>query len=141
MTTPRATEEVQAVRTSLLTEHDLQASVIAECNLRANQDPRWGMIFAIPNGGLRSKATAGKLKAEGVKAGVPDLFLPVVKHGSLGILYYGLFMELKIGRNVPTGEQEAWLRLLREQGYYTCWIYDDPYSAIDLLRWYLDGEV
>lgn len=33
-------------------------------------------IFAIPNGGARSLATAGRLKAEGVSAGVPDLFIP-----------------------------------------------------------------
>ena len=33
-------------------------------------------IFAIPNGGLRSRATAARLKAEGVSAGVPDLFVP-----------------------------------------------------------------
>lgn len=34
------------------------------------------LIFAIPNGGARSKATAGKLKVEGVVAGIPDLFVP-----------------------------------------------------------------
>ena len=33
-------------------------------------------IFAIPNGGLRSRMTAAKLKVEGVSAGVPDLFVP-----------------------------------------------------------------
>lgn len=33
-------------------------------------------IFAIPNGGWRSKAVAAKLKVEGVSAGVPDLFVP-----------------------------------------------------------------
>ena len=34
------------------------------------------MIFAIPNGGLRGKIAAAKLKAEGVTAGVPDLYIP-----------------------------------------------------------------
>lgn len=34
------------------------------------------VIFAIPNGGKRSIATARKLKQEGVVAGVPDLFVP-----------------------------------------------------------------
>lgn len=34
------------------------------------------LIFAIPNGGKRNIVTAAKLKAEGVKAGIPDLFIP-----------------------------------------------------------------
>ena len=33
-------------------------------------------IFAIPNGGGRSMAQGASLKAEGVQAGVPDLFVP-----------------------------------------------------------------
>lgn len=33
-------------------------------------------IFAIPNGGSRGIREAAKLKAEGVSAGVPDLFIP-----------------------------------------------------------------
>ena len=33
-------------------------------------------IFSIPNGGFRDKRTAQKLKLEGVKAGVPDLYIP-----------------------------------------------------------------
>lgn len=34
------------------------------------------LIFAIPNGGVRSKVVAAKMKAEGVVAGVPDLYVP-----------------------------------------------------------------
>lgn len=33
-------------------------------------------IFAIPNGGIRSKSQAGRLKAEGVSPGIPDLYIP-----------------------------------------------------------------
>ena len=33
-------------------------------------------IFAIPNGGGRSMAQGASLKAEGVTAGVPDLYIP-----------------------------------------------------------------
>jgi len=36
-------------------------------------------IFAIPNGGKRSKREAGRLKAEGVSSGVPDLYVPAWK--------------------------------------------------------------
>ena len=34
------------------------------------------LIFAIPNGEKRAISVAKRLKAEGVKAGVPDLFVP-----------------------------------------------------------------
>jgi hypothetical protein len=34
------------------------------------------LIFAIPNGGMRSKSQALKLKVEGVVPGFPDLFIP-----------------------------------------------------------------
>ena len=42
-------------------------------------------IYAIPNGGLRGKGTANKLKLEGVLAGVFDLY----------VLDWDLFIEMK----------------------------------------------
>ncbi len=47
-------------------------------------------LHHVPNGGLRSKATAGKLKGQGVKAGVADLFLPFGRDG-----WHGLYIEMK----------------------------------------------
>lgn len=47
-------------------------------------------LHSIPNGGLRDKITAGKLKAEGVKKGVPDIHLPY----SVG-KWHGLYIEMK----------------------------------------------
>ena len=34
------------------------------------------LVFHIPNGGFRDIHTAGKLKMEGVVAGIPDIFIP-----------------------------------------------------------------
>ena len=65
-------------------------------------------IMAIPNGGWRSAATAGKLKAEGVSRGVPDLFIPEWK----------LWIEMKRvtgGRVSP--EQQSWKSYLEQCGY------------------------
>jgi len=58
-------------------------------------------LFAVPNGGRRDKVTAGKLKAEGVVAGVADLLL-LVPSGC----FHGLAIEMKTrtGGNVMTPE-------------------------------------
>jgi hypothetical protein len=67
-------------------------------------------IFAIPNGGYRSMTAAAKFKAEGVSAGVLDLFVPA----------WRLWVEMKRqkgGRLSP--EQADWIEYLESLGY-TC---------------------
>lgn len=94
---------VAQVRRGVPTEHDEQVALFREMHLRGCTDPRWRQAFAIPNGGLRSKKTAARLKAEGVKAGVPDIFLPV----PVG-LWSGLFIEMKRpkGGRLSDGQRE-----------------------------------
>ena len=53
-------------------EEQLQRALVA--HLRARLPKPW-LVWATPNGGGRSKAEAGILKAMGVLAGVPDLFV------------------------------------------------------------------
>lgn len=115
------------------TEHAMQVAVIAACQERALFNPIWSMIFAIPNGGQRTKAQGGKLKAEGVQAGIPDLFVPVARHGR-----HGLWLELKIGSNKPSKAQQEWIRRLRVEGYIVEVVWDDPQKAIDIIEWYLE---
>jgi len=76
-------------------------------------DLRLKFMFAIPNGGLRQPATAMKLKAEGVKSGVPDIFLPVARSG-----YHGLFIELKRPKKSRlTKHQTMFAQFLLEMRY------------------------
>lgn len=84
--------------------------------------PELKLMFHIPNGGTRNKAEAGRLKAQGVKPGVPDIFLPVPKGQ-----YAGLFIEMKIGKNKTSYKQNEYLDQLTLQ-YYRCEI---AYSWID----------
>jgi hypothetical protein len=66
------------------------------------------LIFAIPNGGARSKATAGRLKVEGVVAGVPDLFVPE----------WHLWVEMKrIKGGKVSDEQFGMIDYLQSVGY------------------------
>lgn len=74
--------------------------------------PELGLLYHVPNGGSRDRREAANLKAQGVKAGVPDLFLPVAKAGK-----YGLYIEMKWGKNKTTEKQDWWIKQLREQGY------------------------
>ena len=77
---------------------------------------RW--LHAIPNGGDRNPAVAGRLKVGGVKRGVPDIFLPVAKRG-----YHGLYIELKKpgrekdARGGLSVEQDEFKRDIEAQGY------------------------
>lgn len=116
-------------------EHSMQVAIIAECERKGALNPLWRLVYAIPNGGHRSKAVAGKLKAEGVRKGILDLCLPIARHG-----FHGLYMELKISPNKPTVEQLAWIDALTVQGYFVTVVYDDPAEAIRILEWYLEAK-
>lgn len=74
--------------------------------------PEVNMLYHIPNGGKRNEREAAALKRQGVRAGVPDLCLPVAKGK-----YHGLYIELKYGKNKPTENQNLWLSRLNHYGY------------------------
>jgi hypothetical protein len=97
----------------LPTEHEEQAAFCLWAALQAKQEPALGLLFAIPNGGKRSIKTARALRAEGVRAGVPDLFLPVARGG-----YNGCFVEMKRSKGGSLSrEQAAFFAELRLQGF------------------------
>ena len=54
-------------------EHVEQAALFRWAEFARARLPELTLLHAIPNGGHRHKATAARLKAEGVKRGVPDL--------------------------------------------------------------------
>src|SRR5690242_7692047 len=79
-------------------EHAEQAALIRWCNARVDVCADLAWVYAIPNGGKRDIATARKLRAEGVKAGYPDLGLDVARGG-----WHGWRCELKVkGGRVQT---------------------------------------
>lgn len=68
--------------------------------------------FAIGNGGKRDKITGARMKAEGVKRGVPDIFLPVARGP-----FHGLFIEMKTATGDLSREQKNCIASLRNEGY------------------------
>ena len=97
------------------TETKEQQGFMQKCKRATAEYPELALIFAIPNGGKRHIATASRMKLEGVKPGVPDLFFPVARKG-----YHGLFIEMKrIKGGSLSKDQKQWKIDLRDQGY--CW--------------------
>lgn len=74
--------------------------------------PEIDLLFAIPNGGHRHISVAVALRDEGVKAGIPDLFLPVARDP-----YHGLFIEMKAQGGKVSRLQQQWIKTLGSQGY------------------------
>ena len=69
-------------------------------------------IFAVPNGSWRSKATAGRLKSEGVASGVPDLFVPA----------WRLWVEMKrVKGGSLSAEQKEWIQYLENLESVNYW--------------------
>lgn len=86
------------------------------------------LIFAIPNGSHRYIAVARKLKAEGVVAGVPDLFMPIPNSE-----HNGLFIEMKAGKNKTTEFQNNIIQKLKDNNYAVevCYSFDEFTNVIN----------
>ena len=94
-------------------EGEEQATLFSWASMQSWKYPELALLFHVPNGGARNKAEAGRFKAEGVKAGVPDLCLPVPRGDR-----HGLFIEMKRrDGGTVSKEQKEWLARLTEQGY------------------------
>lgn len=117
-------------------EHDEQVSLIQWAFLSRKTRPELKGLAAVPNGGLRSKATAGKLKAEGVRAGYLDLQLLVARGG-----YHGLLIEMKRTKDSTTSpEQKEWIKWHTEQGFYAT-VCKGFLAAKRVIEDYLDGHI
>lgn len=89
--------------------------------------PEFELLYHIPNGGMRNKAVASKLKAEGVKSGVPDVHLPVARGK-----YHSLYIEMKSASGVASANQKEWISRLNEQGHLAlvCCSFEDAQSVL-----------
>lgn len=129
------------------TEHAEQSALITWATLSAGRHPELRLLHAIPNGsflgdGVKRLASgktvslgairSRKLKAEGVKTGVPDLCLPVARGG-----FFGLYIEMKRTQGgTLSPEQKQWRQDLIEQGYHVALCKGQP-AAQQTLTTYL----
>lgn len=96
--------------------------------------PELRLLYHVPNGGRRDAREARQLQLMGVKAGVPDLCLPVARGGR-----HGLYIELKTDSGRTSGAQDRWLEDLREQGYAACVCHGWADAARTLSLYLQDG--
>lgn len=92
------------------------------------------LLFAIPNGTHKSPAARVRFRSEGLRSGIPDLFLAVPAGSS-----HGLFIEMKRRKGgVISPEQKEYIEALREQGYsaHVCHGCDEAFAVFD---GYLNG--
>lgn len=96
------------------TESEEQQALFQWAAWQSGNHPELALMYHIPNGGSRGKAEAGRFRAEGVKAGVPDIFLPAARGG-----YHGLYIEMKrLEKSKTSKEQLIWHENLSKQGYF-----------------------
>lgn len=106
-----------------------QAAVIEYCDILNIP------VYHVPNGGYRNGREAANFKRQGVKAGVPDLCIPVARGG-----YHGLYIEMKTAKGKATEKQLEWLGLLRDEGY-AAYIARGAKEAQKLIDSYICGRL
>lgn len=91
-----------------------------------------GTAASLSEWGSRNKAEAVKLKQMGVKAGIPDLCLPV----PMGV-YSGLYIEMKYDTGRLEDSQKKMLKALTAAGHY-CTVCYGAEEAIRVLEEYIN---
>lgn len=122
-------------------EHSNQVALFQWSALETKNYPQLKWLYAVPNGFFASSGQKGKMKAEGLRDGVPDIMLPYPMYGKS---YAGLYIEMKreIYRKRKDGglseDQIKWLAYLNEVGYKAviCYGWEE---ARDTILEYLNG--
>ena len=119
-------------------EHELQVACVRWFKF---QHPTRA-LFAIPNGAFLAGSDKTKramqwnrLKAEGAMTGAADLFVAVRTND-----FAGLFIEMKVGKNIQTEEQKTFERIVKNAGYkyVICRDFD---TFVDIIQAYLDSAI
>jgi len=112
----------------LTNEHAEQCLLFAWAEIAAIRNPSIGLLFAIPNYARVSPRWGAWMKAEGKRAGVPDICLPVPRG-----IYAALYIELKVKPNRVSPEQAVWHERLGAAGnrVEVCWTWIEAREAIE----------
>jgi len=122
-------------------EHKEAVLLMEWRRLQVGAYPQLRQLFHIPNGGKRNRIAGAKLKAEGVRPGVSDYLLPVMRMNweNHEIEYCGLWIELKVKGNYPTPDQHEFMNDMRDQSYAAYWCFGWE-QAVSILMQYMTGK-
>lgn len=137
--------ELSALRPMSEGGHQKAIFIWAAWNSGRYPELKW--LHSNQTGAKMTPATAGKMKAEGMRAGVPDIYLDVPLGG-----YHGLRIELKVPeqrnakgtiikrKGVCSPEQLEWLAHYAESGFcaHVCYGWE---HSIQVIEHYLLGRL
>jgi hypothetical protein len=117
-------------------EHSEQVAVVNWCYYMLAQYPELDLIHAIANGAMLGGGRIGAirmnaLKAEGLRPGVLDLFLPCARGGA-----FGMYIEMKTKTGKLSDNQKEFIVNVEKEGY-VCFVAYGADEAIEFLEKYL----
>jgi hypothetical protein len=129
-------------------EHEEQKMLFEWSNgFGGNLYPELKLMFAITNGAFygadrrMAAIQSNKLKSEGLKPGVPDIFLPFPSSMARKVetnirkQYHGMFIEMKAGKNDLSDEQKEWIAKLTQLNYYCVVCYSFTEAKLEILKY------
>ena len=118
----KRTQKATAPLIKAPTEHAVQVAYFDWVRMMRNSDPKYQMIFAIPNAGKRSYGAYRYYWQEGLERGVPDICIAIPKGFA-----HGAWIEFKRKPAKVRDDQLRWKRLLTDSGYehWTCWSFEE----------------
>lgn len=119
----------------IVDEHTEQKRYFTMIKQLTAKHPDLILVHSIPNGSLRNKIIAKKLKSEGVKSGVLDISIPLPNKK-----YSGLYIEMKKKKGWSVSEnQKFFLNYLNDLGYCAI-VCKGAEEAFKITTSYLDDE-
>lgn len=113
------------------TERAEQMALFAWAALNVGTYPVLRWMYAIKNQEKGGVIRGANFKAEGVKAGVSDICLPVARKN-----FHGMFIEMKKQGGKESKEQIEFGKFIKQNGYayVVCFSWDE---AVEALEYYL----
>jgi hypothetical protein len=109
------------VNLNMSKEDNIQIEFMNWVRKQAKHDPRFKLIYHVPNGGKRNKREAARFKLMGVVPGIPDIFVPITSNWFSKCdprpEYFGLYIEFKTEKGKLSEDQSNIIPLLESQGY------------------------